>query len=556
MLFTQTTLIIGIGLLAAAVAAGLARRPNWAQGLALAAGTLGLEVVLRKVYGVAAFRPDPFALPLAFALLAAMAVVFWWQRHAGLVRLLALDDTLGVTTRFLMAVAIAVPAGLELAQIFAGELAHDLGQYANRVGSTHAVIVHILLLGGVILFSSHKWEKFGQEKQRLAVALKASETTYRAIVEAANEGILALDADSRVTLANVPAARIFGYLPAEIIGRPLPDLLDEPNRTYLKKKLERRREGIAEQYETVLTRRDGTPIWVRVSAAPLVDPQGGFQGTVAMLSDITNRKEHESELEAKTREVEDANRHKSEFLANMSHELRTPLNSVLGFSEMLLDGRPGPLTTVQSEFVQNINSSGSHLLDLINDLLDLNAVEAGRLEFRPEAFELRDLIPETVAMLAPLAERKSIVVTTEIADALGIVSADPVRLRQVVCNYLSNAIKFTPQGGEIYVRTLALGEDRFRLEVQDTGMGIAAEDLPKLFTLFEQLDKGKGKRHQGAGLGLALTKRIVSLQGGRVGVSSEIGNGSTFWAELPRLAGLPAGVGTDEVAKAVRAVRT
>ncbi|HEY6173118.1 MAG TPA: ATP-binding protein, partial [Kofleriaceae bacterium] len=227
-------------------------------------------------------------------------------------------------------------------------------------------------------------------------------------------------------------------------------------------------------------------------------------------------------------------RHKSDFLATMSHELRTPLNAIIGFSELLYDRQVDPSSPQYREFVGDILASGRHLLQLINDILDLAKVEAGKLEFRPEQVEIPRLVSEVVAILRTTAAHKQIRLDTQVDSSVATLTIDPARLKQVAYNYLSNALKFTPSGGSVTLRIKPEGSDRFRLEVQDTGVGIAQGDIGRLFVEFQQLEAGAAKRHQGTGLGLALTRRLVEAQGGSVGVRSALGEGSTFHACLPR----------------------
>jgi len=243
-----------------------------------------------------------------------------------------------------------------------------------------------------------------------------------------------------------------------------------------------------------------------------------------------------SELEDQSRRVQEATRLKSEFLANMSHELRTPLNAIIGFAELMHDGKVGAVPAPHKECLADILTSSRHLLQLINDVLDLSKVEAGKMEFRPERIEVARLIGEVRDILRGLAAKKRIELAVEIDPALDEVVLDPGKLKQVLYNYLSNALKFTPEGGRVTVRARLEPGGRFRLEVEDTGVGIRPEDLGRLFVEFQQLDASASKAHAGTGLGLVLTKRIVEAQEGRVGVSSMVGQGSVFHAVLPRLA--------------------
>jgi CheY-like chemotaxis protein len=246
--------------------------------------------------------------------------------------------------------------------------------------------------------------------------------------------------------------------------------------------------------------------------------------------------EHARDLEEQTRQVQEANRLKSEFLANMSHELRTPLNAIIGFSELMHDAKVGPVSAQHKEFLGDILASARHLLQLINDVLDLAKVEAGKMEFRPEPVDLARVVTEVQDVLRTLMAKKRIHVQSEIDLTLTHIVTDPGKLKQVLYNYLSNALKFTPDEGRVTVRVMPEGSEAFRLEVEDTGIGIRREDQGRLFVEFQQLDASTAKKHPGTGLGLALTKRIVEAQGGRVGVRSTPGEGSVFFAILPRVA--------------------
>jgi signal transduction histidine kinase len=240
------------------------------------------------------------------------------------------------------------------------------------------------------------------------------------------------------------------------------------------------------------------------------------------------------EFEAENRRMQEANRLKSEFLANMSHELRTPLNAIIGFSELMFKGKVGPLSENHREYLGDILISSRHLLQLINDVLDLAKIDSGKIEFRPETVDLAKVVREVRDILRGLASTKRIQVETSIEPEVATVTLDPGKLKQVLYNYLSNGLKFTEDGGKIHIRATAAEGDHFRILVEDTGIGVRPEDLARLFVEFQQLDAGSSKKYAGTGLGLSLTKRIVEAQGGQVGVESELGRGSVFWAVLPR----------------------
>jgi signal transduction histidine kinase len=231
----------------------------------------------------------------------------------------------------------------------------------------------------------------------------------------------------------------------------------------------------------------------------------------------------------------EANRQKSEFLANMSHELRTPLNAIIGFSELIYESKAGPISANQKEYLADVLVSSRHLLQLINDVLDLAKVESGKIEFRPEPADLARIAGEVRDTVRTIAAQKQIRMNVFVDPSLEDVFADQSRLKQVLYNYVSNAIKFSHVGGVVSVRLLPEGATEFRIEVEDSGIGIDPEHVNLLFAEFQQLDPGMSKKYSGTGLGLALTKRIVEAQKGRVGVRSTPGEGSVFFAVLPRV---------------------
>ena len=233
-----------------------------------------------------------------------------------------------------------------------------------------------------------------------------------------------------------------------------------------------------------------------------------------------------------TVQLAEASRHKSEFLANMSHELRTPLNAVIGFSDVLDQGMVGSLNEKQVEFVRDIGGSGRHLLSLINDILDLSKIEAGRMELEPSTFDLEQAMKAALALVRERAKRHRIELELDVASDVGEVHADERKVRQVVLNLLSNAVKFTPDGGRVSLGARRI-EGAVEVAVKDTGIGIAPEDQAAVFEEFRQVGTDRGRRQEGTGLGLALAKRFVELHGGRLWVESAPGEGATFTFTLP-----------------------
>jgi signal transduction histidine kinase len=237
------------------------------------------------------------------------------------------------------------------------------------------------------------------------------------------------------------------------------------------------------------------------------------------------------EIEIKSRQLETASQHKSEFLANMSHELRTPLNAIIGFSEVLSERLFGEINEKQAEYIGDILQSGQHLLSLINDILDLSKIEAGRMELEPTDFSLPGAIDNTLTLVRERAHRHGITLGRDVDERLGVVCADERKVKQVLLNLLSNALKFTPEGGRIDVRA-AVRDGAAEVSVTDTGIGIAPEDQPKVFDEFRQVGTA-AKKVEGTGLGLAISRKFIELHGGRIWVESQVGLGSTFAFTLP-----------------------
>ena len=237
------------------------------------------------------------------------------------------------------------------------------------------------------------------------------------------------------------------------------------------------------------------------------------------------------EIADKSAQLEAASRHKSEFLANMSHELRTPLNAIIGFSEVLSDRMFGELNDKQEEYLKDIYASGQHLLSLINDILDLSKIEAGRMELEVSDFDLPAAIDNALILVRERASRHGIRLGSAIDDRVGMIRGDERKVKQVLLNLLSNALKFTPEGGRIDVRA-AMNDGMAEISVADTGVGIAPEDQEAIFEEFRQVGTAD-KKVEGTGLGLALSRKFIELHGGRIWVKSQSGEGSTFTFTLP-----------------------
>lgn len=363
--------------------------------------------------------------------------------------------------------------------------------------------------------------------------------------------MLVRDTRDRIVFWGRGAEQLYGYSKEEAIGQNCVELLRTEFPVPFAEIVETlKRRGLWER-ELIRRKRDGSRIVVASRWVLYYDTKGRPAHILEADTDITLRKgaeenvrkwntqleevvmERTANLRAAKEQAERADRAKSDFLANMSHELRTPLNAIIGFSQLLIDGRAGPLNPEQKEYLTDVLTSGSHLLNLLSDILDVTKISAGRLELNPQAFSIRQAIDQSCAAAQPMSSKKNITITTDAPADNDIVCLDRVRFMQVLQNLLSNAVKFTPENGTVNITVLFDEQRRIRLQVKDTGIGIGKNDLPRLFHEFEQVDSGFAKRQRGTGLGLALTKKIIELQQGSISVESEPGRGSTFTVILP-----------------------
>ena len=294
-----------------------------------------------------------------------------------------------------------------------------------------------------------------------------------------------------------------------------------------------------EQFEMSFIHSKGETRTVKISQHPIIDSNNELIAIEGVLEDITQQKISELILQQTNKELEQATRLKDEFLAAMSHELRTPLNAVLGMCDVLIEEILGKVNEKQRQALQTIQRSGNHLLDLINDILDLSKIEAGKLELNYESIYIEELCSSSLAFIRQQAMNKQIQLTTTIVPNLPAVILDERRMRQVLVNLLSNAVKFTPKGGAIHLEVSLHPPEQdtepnlLRLAVTDNGIGISPEDQSKLFKPFVQIDGSLNRQYSGTGLGLSLVRRIVNLHNGSVGLQSEPGVGSCFWVDLP-----------------------
>jgi PAS domain S-box-containing protein len=399
------------------------------------------------------------------------------------------------------------------------------------------------------------------ERERAVEALRESEERYRRLIELSPE-MIAVHSDGRFVYLNTAGLNLLGAKkPEDLLGRPILDIVHPDYRDLVALRVRQMQEAgeqvnlIEEKY----VRLDGHIIDVEVTATPTI--YEGKQAVQTVVRDITSRKQAEAELQHAKEVAETANRAKSQFLANISHELRTPLNAIIGYSDLLQDEAE---EVSQPEFVSDlkkINKAAKNLLHIINDILDLSRLEAGQMELYSEVFDLRTLVDDVIIRIKPLLENNGNTLMLYYDDNLDTMYADPIRVRQLLFNLLSNAAKFTVQGaitltvermkgdplsggrggtpswGQVMKgeeQTFILHPSSFILfKVSDTGIGMTPEQMRHLFNAFAQADISTTRKYGGAGLGLVISQRFCQMMGGEITVESEVGEGSTFSVCLP-----------------------
>jgi len=426
----------------------------------------------------------------------------------------------------------------------------DYTQWAGRSTKysgidAHAALAAPLMMGGRLVGAFNIWttdptrafgaddlrllNMFGPhaavaiEKARLFADAQRERQYFQELVRNSPVAIVTLDPEHRVVSCNPAFESLYGYAEPELVGRNLDELITTA---------ESRSEAVGYTKQAVGTtvrgvgrrrRKDGSVVDVEVLAVPVV-VNGERVGMMGLYHDIT-------ELLAARREAESANAAKSQFLASMSHELRTPLNAILGYSEMLQEDAADAGQAGLIPDLEKINAAGRHLLTLINDVLDLSKIEAGKMELTTETFAVRPLVVTVASTVAPLIDRNGNRLVVEIGDDVGEMDGDGLRVRQILLNFLSNAAKFTDHG-TITLSARRAG-DEMLFAVGDTGIGMTEEQLGRLFQAFAQAEASTAAKYGGTGLGLAISKKFCEMMGGRVAVESVPGEGTTFTVRLP-----------------------
>lgn len=396
-------------------------------------------------------------------------------------------------------------------------------------------------------------------KSHMDAELRERKAWLSTTLESIGDGVIATDVESRISFINPVAADLSEWQESEAVGKPIFDVFNAVHAHggyQLQQVFNEVIKGgqFTARENLFLSVPSGKKIPIEVNLAPIKNENNAVLGVVLVFRDITQRMKVEATLEKerkslarrveeRTQELSLANaelaravRLKDEFLANMSHELRTPLNAILGMSEALQENVYGEINSKQYRSLQIVQDSGRHLLALINDILDISKIEAGKLDFERIPVDINGVITSSIAMVKQNAGKKQIKISSTIQDTIITFLADERRIKQILVNLLSNAVKFTPEGGKIHI-SVSTDEDRETLHfaVTDNGVGIATEDTERLFHPFEQLDSRLSRMHAGTGLGLALVRRLTELHGGGVTLVSEPGKGSTFTVSIPFL---------------------
>lgn len=384
--------------------------------------------------------------------------------------------------------------------------------------------VTVLIIGGNLFWNY----SLRQRVRRQSETLRESEERYRKIVDLSPDAVF-ICADRKFILCNNAFLNQIGADSFDDLrGKQVDDLIYPDDRHILTARREALRAG-TRKHEVIEIRRlrlDGSVYHTEVAAAPMT--WKGNPAIQVVCRDISKRKLAEAAALAAQQEAELANRAKTEFLANMSHELRTPLNAIIGFSEIINQETLGPVGMPSyKEYAGDIHSAGKHLLAVINDVLDISKIEAGHVELREDHVDLTNTIHDCVPLIKERAAQKNIALKLELADFIPLIHADHRRLKQILINLLSNAIKFTEPGGDITIRAWFDAQFGYQIQVADTGIGMAPEDIPKALSRFQQIDGTLGRQQDGTGLGLPLTKSLIELHGGTLNIDSEVGVGTT-----------------------------
>jgi cell cycle sensor histidine kinase DivJ len=378
-----------------------------------------------------------------------------------------------------------------------------------------------------------------QDRQRAADAAAAQGAAmYRFLADNAMDLITRHSSDGRIRFASPATATLLGRSPEELTGAAMQSLVHPQDLDAVQTALmESSYHGRAGSAEVRLRHRDGHFVWAEIRCRPAQVGLGEPADIVAVTRDISERKTHEYALVEARDAALSASRAKTRFLANMSHELRTPLNAIIGFSEVMTREMFGPLSPRYQEYSRLVHESGAHLLDLINSVLDMSKIEAGKFDLHEELFDLEETAESAVRFLKMPAERAEVAVKLHVAPTARLVFADRRAIKQILVNLLSNGVKYTPAGGEVKaIAGTPQAGPGIEIIVSDNGMGISKEDLERLGRPFEQVENAETRAKEGTGLGLALVKSLAQMHGGSAAIESVLGEGTIVTVRLPNAA--------------------
>jgi PAS domain S-box-containing protein len=503
-----------------------------AGGLIAFLGLLGYLYGIKEFYGFAAYTK--MSVPGIIGFIFIFLGVVFARPDGYLTNILTEDNAGGLLARRTVFVAVLIPLAAE-ALVFLGERA-GFYHHSFRAALHSAIVIAGFLY--VALATASTLSRTDEKRKETEQELRESEEEYRELVEGANSIILRMDIKGNITFFNEYAHNFFGFKKGEIMGQnvigkivPLTDTAGHDLRAMIDDITAHPGKYASNENENM--RSNGERVWISWTNRAILNQETRQHEILCIGNNITKLKEAEAEIVKAKEAAESANRTKSAFLATMSHELRTPLISIMGFSDLLNDPSVGPVNSRQKEYVGYIRESGKHLFSLINDVLDLSKIEAGKMELDLSEFDFKELLERSLIFVKEKASAHHINISIEADGHAWMVKADERKIKQVMINLLSNAIKFTPDNGKVGIEVKKSESDTL-VKVWDTGIGIDPKDSGKVFSEFEQISNEYSRQYAGTGLGMPLSKKFVELHGGKMWFESEgAGKGTSFYFTLP-----------------------